>query len=1040
VPDQTLAALVREELFPGNEAAFIALKKFCGSERITLFTGAGVSAPIFPTWTGLLEELLDEAIKKGLITSLQEREDYRDLLKNDPLELAEFIEQLFAKPAFRARLATIFRNPSSQFTDCHRLLSDVPSRGIVTLNYDNGHEIAHARKSRNPNTGKAQDISTLVRWIQSDVFNDEETPILHFHGDVSAPDQMVLTSSDYDQFYNQEKPDQFMRTLWTAHRILAVGFGFSDPFLTRVAERTLRSLPAETRHFAFIGREAGCLVTAVQRRMFAKKYRLEPVFYEVRRSEDGKQDHSDLKLLISELGMSATDCEQKSTAIVPPLQAKTVASPHEASVSERAFKSDLFVAPNGTTLYAEPRFTSSDLTKISITSDEVSVNDIVKATTSYVISCKPEYGATSLSRRLVLEFAGAGKRVLLGDASLLPNYKKKLSENFSQSPDHDGILVLDNFDVATNERLLKEIIGLNLFARIIILARQNLFETARASFSDQFKMPFVAVTLLHLSRADIRTLTKQYFETSDDDATSAIVEKIYVDLVTLCIPITPANVVMYLTILCKDNDFQPINRVQIVGRYLSEMLVGSSDAYRDAFSAKNKMDVISAFVFRRFGQGKTSFSEADWFSFCREHMKDTLTDFDDRSLLQLLKSKRVFVPIGSQFFFKYRFFFVFFLGRYIAGRPAVLADSIKENTYIKHKGLVEVLAELASDNEPLVTDITRRIKAALSEFDTRYIPGGFDPFMELEWPTQANEEEKIWRPLEKQLESGPRDPSEIDKLKSSVFGESRAADQQPVVQEFDRIERRLVTYHVALTEALSNSDNLSGEIKKEAVLTALAASFRYFQIGLLFASAIAERPFFYWNGLLFINEMHGLEQDKRKRTASVMFGLVSAVYDKNNEEVGSRKLGEVFKLFASSEEIVGFLRVLNFACLIRSKPRGWLAAAREMVAGTKRNEFYLSVFLQMAFQQFRNEVNTNLEREELKKLVAIIKMKRDLKKDHPGEKDIRNVVDRLEKKEFFDKKSATDDPEISGELLSSKNELISDQSNGAANQGAGCSD
>jgi hypothetical protein len=942
-----------------------------------------------------------------MVTDGEELKEYGELINTDPLELAEFLEQAFTRPIFRARLAKIFRNASSQMTDCHRLLSNLPARGIVTLNYDNGHEVAHAAKGHNPNPGKAQDNATIARWLQGDVFHDLQIPILHFHGDVSAPELMVLTGGDYDSFYAQDLPNQLMRQLWTSHRLLVVGFGFTDPFLTRLADRTLRQFPADTRHYAFIGRKEGSSITSIQRKMFAKKYRLTPVFYEVRTDKEGNQNHSDLKLLLAQLQFEA-NIEPIKVETAPVIRAVNSNSNHALEVvAERDFKGDLFVAPNGKTLYAEPRFIAADISVSFEHADYTSIEDILQNDSSYVISCRPEYGATSIARRLVLEFAGRAKRALLKDANNLPNYKKKLEEVFF-GPTHDGILILDNFDAASHERLLKEVLGLKEFSRIIILLRQSLFEAGSATFSNQYNVPFVCLSLMNLSRADIRTITTQYFDTSDGDTLSAIVEKIYVDLVSLCIPIVPANVVMYLTVLCKDDDFQPINRVQIVQRYLSELLIGPADAYRETFTAKNKMDVISAFVFDHFNQSKSTFSESDWYSFCRNHMRETLTDFDDRALLQLLRSNRVLVLVGNQLYFKYRFFYIYFLGRYISGRPSILNESIESNNYIKHKALVEVLAELASDNEPLVIDITAKLNQALKEFDEKYIPDTFDPFVELEWPTVNNEEEKVWQPLQRKLERGPRNASEIDQLKSSLFSESRASNQALIVQEFDRLERRLFTYHTALSEALSNSDNLSGAVKKEAVFTALRASFRVLQIGVVFSAAIAERPFFSWYGLTFINQMNDVESDKNKRATAVMFGLIRGVYERNSEELGSRKLGEVFKVLAESKDIGGFMQLLVFCCLIRTKPRGWFVSAREMIARMNRNEFYLRVFLDVAFEEFRNEVNTNAEREELKKIVAVIRIKRDLRKDNPGTKDLQKVLTQLEEKKAFAAKGGAD--------------------------------
>jgi|SRR5450631_2814208 hypothetical protein len=46
---------------------------------------------------------------------------------------------------------------------------------------------------------------------------------------------------------------------------------------------------------------------------------------------------------------------------------------------------------------------------------------------------------------------------------------------------------------------------------------------------------------------------------------------------------------------------------------------------------------------------------------------------------------------------------------------------------------------------------------------------------------------------------------------------------------------------------------------------------------------------------------------------------------------------------------------------------------------------------------------TGGEREELKKIIATIRIKRDLRKDHPGERDVSKVVGKLEEQEYFDK-------------------------------------
>ena len=50
--------ILNESMFPGNTSAFSELKDFVAQGNITVFTGAGVSVPNYPTWNGLLSTLM----------------------------------------------------------------------------------------------------------------------------------------------------------------------------------------------------------------------------------------------------------------------------------------------------------------------------------------------------------------------------------------------------------------------------------------------------------------------------------------------------------------------------------------------------------------------------------------------------------------------------------------------------------------------------------------------------------------------------------------------------------------------------------------------------------------------------------------------------------------------------------------------------------------------------------------------------------------------------------------------------------------------
>jgi len=681
---------LREDKFPGNEAAFDDLKSYVGLGQITAFTGAGVGVPLFPSWRALLNDLLAEAQKSGLLTDSVEIGEYTKLIDSDPLELASALEDLLTKEHFRARLAKTFRNPAGTATECQRAISNLQLRGIVTLNYDNGHEVAHALKGRNPNTGRSQDRATLTRWLQGAVFSDADSPILHFHGDTSDPNEMIFTGDDYNRFYSSPLPETLITQLWRSNRMLVIGFGFSDPFLTRVAEKTLRSLPSENRHFAIIGKRHDEPTLPIHRQMFIKKYRLNPVFYEIRKTPADAgaafDNHSDLLEILNALPRpDISKIIHVATDGVSPMV--VLEGPAPASTTDRSerrdYKQDLFVSPSGTPLYAEPRLLVSHYPAFP-TEEAIGIGNLVRDESSYIITARSEYGATTLARRLVSDISDSGKIAILRDASLLPNYKKKLKDLFDDlaiSSSQQPTLVLDNFDFNRDERLLKEIIGLSLFKRLVIFARTNNFGTGDTIPLDALPIPFKPLTLGNLDRAGIRALTNQLFETSDSNIISQIVDHVYRDLIDLCIPTTPSNIIMYLSVLHKEGDFQPINRVQIVDRYLSDILRRPSDAYKDTFNAKNKLDVISSFVFWLFSSTKADFTEADWYLFCRDYMRSTLVRFDERALLSDATLGRIFIRLGGKLFFQVQVFLCLFFGA-IHCQPTRSISEGHKRTYI----------------------------------------------------------------------------------------------------------------------------------------------------------------------------------------------------------------------------------------------------------------------------------------------------------------------------------------------------------------------
>lgn len=994
-----------EEFFPGNQAAYLELGRILHDRGVVAFVGAGVSVPDIPAWSNVLAHMIDDAQTSGLLSAADARE-IKSRSESDPLETATVLEEALTRSQFRSMIGKTFS--VELCTDRHLSLLDLPFSAFVTLNFDSGLSSAFVQKhGKMPDIIRPSDRYQLVQWRQGAKLASPLPPILQWHGVASAPAEMVFTGQDYDRFYGDADNISFIQELWRNQHVVAVGFGFSDPFLTRVLEQSLRNLESENRHFAFVGYRGDAPTTPLARRIFTRKYRLSPIFYRVLVDEiTGKEDHSGLSPLLRGL-RSDTPTQIKDAELAS--KPDTSVSTPTVDTARKDFEKDLLVAANGVQLYVEPRlYKPAEVVDAEgdLAYDPIDLSSIINSSRSFVISAPHEYGLTTLARRIYYEIDQSQVEVVFRDADQLPDYRAKLLKDavFVKSGGlPSGVLILDSISFQVHERLIKEIRSLERFERIIILAKAQ--NSATQVEDAQLGADFDVILLSNLERADIRVLAEQMYHTGDEYLLSGVVDKVYSDLLALCIPLTPANVVMYLSVVLKEGDFVPLSRLQIIDRYVRDLLRRPSDPYRDMFNVDNKLDVVSLFVNKLYSDKQVLFSAIQWSAFCTDYMKKALIAFDEASMLKDLAASRVLGKMGNQYYFKYRLFYSFFLGRFVANRPAALKTFLMTNDHMQIDGLVEVISGLSADNTMLIEDLCDKLEQALNSFSDRYDFMGLDPHDDLEWSNSQIVEDKTWQDVTEHLASGPVEVAEIDKVKRSILAERRTEDQAVIIRDFSSMEKDISIHKDELSVAISNAVDVSGELKLRAVRLIFDAYMTMFRIGVVFSPVIASRKYFVWNGVGFANRLdYGDDEvdNLERQTAAVLSALPRAVLNRAVYEIGSRKLGEVYAKIADSGELAGFQKLLNFVLLLRSKPTNWERVADKIICSTDRKALYLRYMLSSSMRQFKEEVNTNHERGLLKRLVATIQAKRQLKRAAPNSTTIARVVEKLDEIDYFE--------------------------------------
>lgn len=208
-----------------------------------VFAGAGLSIPAgFVDWKKLLKKIASEI---GLNIDKE----------NDLIAVAQYhVNEKRGRHGINQALVNEFTKKASR-TENHQILARLPISTFWTTNYDN--LIENELKLN----GKTPDIKISSPNLATNI-PLRDALVYKMHGDVSQPDEAVLTKDDYEN-YNGKR--QLFTTALQGDLLdktfLFVGFSFSDPNIEYILSRIRVLLGKDQRkHY--------CIMRKVQRKDF----------------------------------------------------------------------------------------------------------------------------------------------------------------------------------------------------------------------------------------------------------------------------------------------------------------------------------------------------------------------------------------------------------------------------------------------------------------------------------------------------------------------------------------------------------------------------------------------------------------------------------------------------------------------------------------------------------------------------------------------------------------------------------------------------
>jgi hypothetical protein len=202
-----------------------------------IFAGAGLSQPSgFVNWKELLREIAKEL---GLDVDLE----------SDLIALAQYHVNTRAGRSQLNRLLIEEFTKDAEITENHKLVANLPLRTVWTTNYDSLIEESFREVHKRPDVKITQDNLAIT-------FPKRDVTIYKMHGDVSQPQEAVLTKEDYE-VYNDKRAlfSDLLKGDLISKTFLFLGFSFTDPNIDYILSRIRNLLGQNQRqHYCVMKR------------------------------------------------------------------------------------------------------------------------------------------------------------------------------------------------------------------------------------------------------------------------------------------------------------------------------------------------------------------------------------------------------------------------------------------------------------------------------------------------------------------------------------------------------------------------------------------------------------------------------------------------------------------------------------------------------------------------------------------------------------------------------------------------------------------
>jgi hypothetical protein len=194
---------------------------------LVFLVGAGLSVKSgFDLWPRATAKALDDGRRRGLSGGAHKYASEK-LNTNDLYGVFGILKEEFSPAAYRSIILDTFAGPNVA-NETQRLLVSVPSRGVITTNFDECLTAARVQIS-----GETP-LSSIREALASKSFY-----IAQPHGTIRDVESMVLTKSDWERVLREGLLRQMLEQVVSQNQVVILGYGMNDPDFSHIWDNLL---------------------------------------------------------------------------------------------------------------------------------------------------------------------------------------------------------------------------------------------------------------------------------------------------------------------------------------------------------------------------------------------------------------------------------------------------------------------------------------------------------------------------------------------------------------------------------------------------------------------------------------------------------------------------------------------------------------------------------------------------------------------------------------------------------------------------------